>query len=154
MRVLYPIIAGLCIVPLCAWAGAGFYNDGVPGLVAFERVAPSRQIAPSRVETFPSVRGIKQDRTVRPFNLGMPAVSIEISGHSNSAITVRDRDGSLLYQVDPATRTTIVAKRMGRGQPALASQPATSLRLPDGCESPFSPYAAPNKANVIGRCIS
>jgi hypothetical protein len=89
------------------------------------------------------------------------SVEIEITGQSNSAITVRDRDGSLLYRVDPANRMTVVAKRTDRPRAIPATSEDTTSRekparspLPDGCESAFSPYAAPNRAHVIGRCIS
>jgi hypothetical protein len=143
MRFAYlTISAGLCAVPLCAWAGVSFYDDGTAKPVA------------SAVESTP-----KGDRTLRPFNVGI-SVFVEITGQSNSAITVRDRDGSLIYQVDPANRMTIVAKRTDRTRPIAVtpqdatSQPVILLPLPDGCESAFSPYAAPNRTHVVGRCIS
>jgi hypothetical protein len=145
MRLMYLMIsAGLCVVPLCAWGAVSFYDDGALQPVASHTVE----------------RATKGDRTVRPFNVGAPPVSVEIAGQSNPTITVRDRDGSLLYQVDPANRMMIVAKRTNRTRPIAVtsehttSQPVISLPLPDGCESAFSPYAAPNRAHVIGRCIS
>jgi hypothetical protein len=145
MRLMYLMIsAGLCVVPLCAWGAVSFYDDGV-----------LQPVASYTVE-----RAAKGNRTLRAFNVGTAAVSVEFAGQSNSAITVRDRDGSVLYQVDPADRMTIVAKRTNQTRPiAVTSQDATnqpviSLPLPDGCESAFSPYAAPNRAHVIGHCIS
>ena len=146
MRLVYlTISAGLCVIPLCAWAGVNFYDDG------------AAQPVSSTVESTP-----KGDRTRRPFNVGMLAVSLEITGQSNSAITVRDRDGSLLYRVDPANRMTVVTKQTDRPRaiPATSQdttnqeKPVIASPLPDGCESAFSPYAAPNRAHVIGRCIS
>jgi hypothetical protein len=133
------ICAGFCVAPLCAWA---FHSD-----------LPPQSWAPSTVE-----RAIKGDRTLAPFGVGVPGVPVEIEAQPNSAITVPD--GSLIYQVDPANRMTIVAKRTGRTRPILATSattpemPAMSLPLPEGCESAFSPYAAPDRAHVIGRCIS
>jgi hypothetical protein len=130
--------AGLCV---SAWASVSFYDDGA-------------------AKSFASAVTTKGDRTVRPFNVSMPAISVEITGQSSSAITVRDRDGSLIYQVDPANHMTIVAKHRDRTRPlavtshGATSQPAISLPLPDGCESAFSPYASPNRAHIIGRCIS
>jgi hypothetical protein len=146
MRLIcFTISAGLCVVPLCAW-----------GLVSLCGDSALQTAASHQVE-----RATTGDRTQHPFNVGMPAFSVEIAGQSDSTITVRDRDGSLLYRVDPANRTTIVAKRENRTRPiavtlqdATSQQPIISLPLPDGCESAFSPYAAPNKAHVIGRCIS
>ncbi len=98
-----------------------------------------------------------------PFNIGAPGVSVELADQPRSAFTVRDRDGSLIYRIDPAARTTTVGKRTGHGSTRpVASAPASSpvstpsvrLPLPEGCEGAFSPYAAPDKADVIGRCIS
>jgi hypothetical protein len=137
------ICAGVCAVPLCAWASV-FHSDLAP-----------QPFAPSTVE-----RATKGDRTLVPFGVGVPGVSVEIGAQPNSAITVRNPDGSLIYQIDPATRMTIVAKRTGRTHsiPATSAPPketpAISLPLPEGCEGAFSPYAAPDKAHVIGRCIS
>jgi hypothetical protein len=130
MRIIYLTMwAGLCV---SAYAGVDLYVDGV-----------LRQEASLTVE-----RATKGDRTLRPFNVGMPAVSAEIAGQSHSAVTVRDRDGSL-------NRLTIVAKAKGRTRDVPATvQPTIALPLPDGCESAFSPYASPDRANVIGRCIS
>jgi hypothetical protein len=34
------------------------------------------------------------------------------------------------------------------------SQAATLEKMPDGCESAFSPYVVPRMANVSGRCVS
>jgi hypothetical protein len=95
----------------------------------------------------------------------VPAISVEVDGKSDAVVTVRDRDGRMLYRLDPAERMTIVAKRMTQ-TPALQKpsrqgsaprEPASSdatKELPDGCESAFSPYVEPSMANVIGRCIS
>jgi hypothetical protein len=146
MRLIYlTMSAGLCVVPLCAWAAVSFYDN--------ETLQP---LAVSAGE--PSAKG---DRTQRPFNVALPPnVSVEISGQSTSVITLRDGDGSFLYQVDSVNRTTIIAKRTERTGPIPAtardaiSQPVIALPLPDGCESAFSHYAAPNRAHVIGRCIS
>ena len=145
MRLIYTMMAGLCVVPLCAWAGVSFYDDDAlqPVVVsAVEKIA-------------------KGDLTKRPFDVGAaPNFSIDIAEQSTSRITLRDRDGSLLYQLDPANRTTIIGKRTERAGTAPArardpiSQPVISLPLPEGCESAFSPYAAPNRAHVLGRCIS
>ena len=145
MRLYLTISAGLCAVPLCAWAAV--FSDGR---------AP-QSVAPSTME-----RAAKGDRTLAPFNVGSPGVSVEMADQPNSAITVRDRDGSMIYRVDPAKRTTTVAKRTNHNRAIPATphgaskqvNPVTLLPLPEGCESAFSPYAAPEMALVIGRCIS
>jgi hypothetical protein len=145
MRVSLTISAGLCTIPLCAWAAV--FSDGWT----------PQSVAPSTVE-----RAAKGDRTLAPFNLGSPGVSVEIADQPNSTITVRDQGGSMIYRIDPAKHTTTVAKRTNQDRatpagPNGASKqitPANLLPLPEGCESVFSPYAAPEMALVIGRCIS
>ena len=60
-------------------------------------------------------RANKTDRMVGAFNVRgefLPAISVEVDGKSDAVVTVRDRDGRMLYRLDPAERTTIVAKRM------------------------------------------
>jgi hypothetical protein len=136
------ICGGLCAIPLCALAA--FQNDFAP-----------QSVAPSTVE-----RATKGNRMMTPFNVGVRGVSVEITGQPTSAITVRDPEGNTIYQVDPANRMTIVAKRTDRSRAMSATtitnrdKPEISLPFPEGCESAFSPYATPNRAHVIGRCIS
>jgi hypothetical protein len=145
MRLSLTISAGLCAIPLCAWAAV--FSDGwMP-----------QSVAPSMIE-----RAAKGDRTLAPFNVGSPGVSVEIADQPNSAITVRDQGGSMIYRIDPANRTTTVAKRTNQDRAIPGSSngaskqinPVNLLPLPEGCESAFSPYAAPEMALVIGRCIS
>jgi hypothetical protein len=92
-------------------------------------------------------------------------ISIEVDGKSDAVITVRDRNRRMLYRLDPTERMTIVAKRIIRpsarpqtsGQGGGSRKPASTgaiKELPDGCEGAFSPYAQPEMANVIGRCVS
>jgi hypothetical protein len=143
MRLIHlTICGGLCGIPLGALAAA-FHDEPMPH--------SSQWTTPSPVEG-----STKGNRTLTPFNVGVPGVSVEISGQLNFAITVRDSRGNMIYQVDPANRLTIVAKRTGRIPEFSATQkmPAISLPLPEGCEGAFSPYAAPDRAHIIGRCIS
>ena len=113
-------------------------------------------------------RANKTDRMVGAFNVRgefLPAILVEVDGKSDAVVTVRDRDGRMLYRFDPAERMTIVAKRMTQtravskpsGQGAAPREPTSSdapKELPDGCEGAFSPYVEPSMANVIGRCVS
>jgi hypothetical protein len=104
-------------------------------------------------------RAAKGNLTLAPFNVGRRGGYVEIADQPNSAITISDRDGSISYGIDPANRTTTAAKRTNhnRATPHGASKqenPVNLLPLPEGCESAFSPYAAPEMALVIGRCIS
>jgi hypothetical protein len=142
---------GLCAIPLGAWAGVSLYGD------------VAQTVTPFAVE-----RTNKTDRMVGAVNGRgeyVPAISVEVVGKSDAVVTVRDRDGRMLYRLDPAERTTIVAKRMMQppdvtrpsGHEVGPPQPAPSdatRELPDGCEGAFSPYVEPSMANVIGRCIS
>jgi hypothetical protein len=145
MRLSKTISAGLCVIPLCAWAAV--FSDGW---------------APPSVASSTMERAAKGNRTLAPFNVGSPGVSVEIADPVSSAITVRDRGGSMIYRIDPAKRTATVAKRTSQDRaipttPNGASKqvnPVNLLPLPEGCESAFSPYAAPEMALVIGRCIS
>jgi hypothetical protein len=152
MRTAYlTMSAGLCAIASCAWGGVSFYEKG--------GVEKSPQ--PSAVE-----RTNKSDRVVRAFNVRgavMPAFSVEIVDARDAAVTVRDRDGSILYRVSPTERTTVVAKRaVQKPVPTPERAPApqelgssdSAKELPDGCESAFSPYVEPGMANVIGRCVS
>jgi hypothetical protein len=146
MRLIHlTICGGLCGIPLGALAAA-FHDEFTPH--------SSQSTTPSSVEG-----STKGNRTLAPFNVGVPGVSVEIAGQPNFAITVRDPGGNLIYQVDPANRLTIVAKRTGRTRaiPQMSTtqeMPGIPLPLPEGCEGAFSPYAAPDRAHVIGRCIS
>jgi hypothetical protein len=142
---------GLCAIPFCAWAGVSLYHGG----------AAAQTVAPFAVE-----RKNKTDRMVGAVNgRGIPAISVEVAGKSDAVVTVRDRDGRMLYRLDPAERLTIVAKPMMQtpavprpsGHGVAPPQPAPSdatRELPDGCEGAFSPYVEPSMANVIGRCVS
>jgi hypothetical protein len=144
---------GLCAIPFCAWAGVSLYEGG----------AAEQIVTPSAVE-----RTNKTDRMVGVLRLRgefLPAISVEVAGKSGAAVTVRDREGRMLYRLDPAEHMTIVAKRMMQtpavpgqsGHGVAPREPASSdatRELPDGCEGAFSPYVEPGMANVIGRCVS
>jgi hypothetical protein len=151
MRMAY-LTVSLCAIASCAWGGVSFYEKG--------GAEKTRVSAPSAVE-----RTNKSDRIVRAFNVrgaAMPAFSVEIGGTLDAAVTVRNRDGSILYRVSPTERMTVVAKRAQTPvvKPGRAPAPQengasdTARELPDGCEGAFSPYVEPGMANVIGRCVS
>jgi hypothetical protein len=147
MRMVYLTVgAGLCAIASCAWGGVRFYEKG--------GAEKSEISLPSTVE-----RTNKSDRMVRAFNLRgavMPAFFVEIAD-SQAAVTVRDRDGSILYRVSPTERVTVVAKRAVQtpvSAPQGIGSSDTAKELPDGCEGAFSPYVEPGMAHVIGRCVS
>ena len=152
MRVFYwTVTAGLCVVASCAWAGVSFREGGVtqtrppPPSTAVERMHKADRLGGAS-----NVRGAS-----------VPAFSIETANSLGSAVTLRDSNGSILYQVSPMDRTTTVAKRAAQKpvpsesrEPVSPSQAATLEKMPDGCESAFSPYVVPRMANVSGRCVS
>jgi hypothetical protein len=145
MRMAYLIIsAGLCAIASGAWGGVIFYEKG--GVEKTQSPAQSAE------------RTNKSDRLVRAFNVRgavMPTFSVEIVGSGNAAVTVRNPDGSILYRVSPTERVTVVAKRaLQKPVPEEIGSSDGARGLPDGCESPFSPFVEPAMANVIGRCVS
>ncbi len=157
MRAIVLASMGICAVPLCTWAGASLYG---------ETAAPGFQGSIAMTTTVE--RTSKGDRLLtRPSNPATEAaaafVSVEVTGRFETAVTIRDRQGRVLFSADPATQTTVIAKRQvpGGAIPAHAPESADPRRvpspagaMPEGCEGAFSPYAAPRMAHVIGRCIS
>jgi hypothetical protein len=153
MRMFYlTMTAGLCAVASCAWAGVNFREGG--------EAQKTRPPLPSTAVEWMH----KTDRMGGASNVRgavVPAFSIETANSLESTVTLRDSNGSILYQVSPMDRTTTVAKRAAQKpirsesrEPLSPSQAATLEKMPDGCESAFSPYVAPRMANVIGRCVS
>jgi hypothetical protein len=153
MRMFYlTVTAGLCAAASCAWAGVSLREGGIAQ-------APRPPLLSTTVE-----RMHKADRAGGASNVrgaGVPAFSIETANSLASTVTLRDSNGSILYQVSPTDRTTTVAKRAAREpilskspEPLSPSQSAGVEKMPDGCESAFSPYVAPRMANVSGRCVS
>jgi hypothetical protein len=153
MRMFYlTVTAGLCAVASCAWAGVSFHEGGVAQktLVPLSSIAVERMHKTDRMGGASNVQG-----TV------VPAFSIETANTLESTVTLRDSNGSILYRVSPLDRTTTVAKRAAQKpilsespKPVSPSRSAEVEKMPDGCESAFSPYVAPRMANVIGRCVS
>jgi hypothetical protein len=156
MRLAFQLIpAVICAIPLGAWAGASLYASAPRG----------DDLAAASVSV---ERANKGSRLVQPFGTGAegPQVEVEVNGRLDAAITLRDRDGQVIYRADPANHVTTMAKHAAARRPATApkasgpeseskapvAQPASAW--PEGCEGAFSPYAAPRMAHVIGRCIS
>jgi len=154
MRLAYQLIpAAICAIPLGAWAGASLYS----GATRTDGFAPPT----AAVE-----RSHKGSLLARPFGrsgVDVPVVEVEVNGRLDAAITLRDRDGQVLYRADPVNHVTTVAKRATSArtvpappttEPESTTPPKAAPEMPDGCEGAFSPYAAPRMAHVIGRCIS
>jgi len=80
------------------------------GVSLYEGSAAEQTMTPFAVE-----RANKTDRMAGALNGRgeyVPAISVEVAGKSDAVVTVRDRDGRMLYRLDPAERTTIVSKRI------------------------------------------
>jgi len=151
---------GAFTAPVCIWVGANLYGangstepeNRVPPWATIERTHKSDRLV-SFVKTAANTSGLTDSAFA----------AIEVAGPLASAIVVRDQNGRVLYSADPATRTTLIAKRpispaalplakdRDSPDPKEASPPD---EIPEGCEGAFSPYAAPRMARVIGRCIS
>ena len=103
MRMFYlTVTAGLCAVASCAWAGVSFREGGAaqttrPPLLS---TAVERMHKADRMGGASNVRGA-----------GVPAFSIETANSLELTVTLRDSNGSILYQVSPMDRMTTVAKR-------------------------------------------
>jgi hypothetical protein len=151
MRLAFQLIpAAICAIPLGAVAGASLYS-GAPHTDSF--AAPTAAVE----------RAHKGSLLAQPFARGgaeIPVIEVEVNGRLDAAITLRNRDGQVLFRADPINHVTTVAKRVAPRAVPAAQPPAPTptaspeAPMPDGCEGSFSPYAAPRMANVIGRCIS
>jgi hypothetical protein len=150
MRMAFLTASITCAIPFCAWAGISLYQGG-----AAEQTGKS----------FAVERTSKSDRIVGAVIVRgeyLPTISVEVAGKSDAVVTVRGRDGRLLYRLDPARRMTIVAKGLMQtptGPPsghrlAPREPEPTTKGLPGGCEGAFSPYVEFGMANVIARCVS
>ena len=98
--------------------------------------------------------------------------SVEVIGIRDAAIVYRDRDGRILYQTDPLSNATVVAKnvllpdvtiRSNSQSPARpvpienppVPQAKEAPKIPVGCDPAFSPLAAAaGKYNFSSRCLA
>jgi len=115
MRLAYQLIpAAICAIPLGAWAGASLYS-GAPRTDGFAPPAASVE------------RSHKGSLLARPFGrsgVDIPIVEVEVNGRLDAAITLRDRDGQVLYRADPISHVTTVAKRATSAR-TVTAPPAT-----------------------------
>lgn len=146
--------SGICLLSLCLGAGAARYGAAV-----------AANPADTARGGWPIVeREHKGDRLMRSgamqssaYNASdtMPVAAVEVSGRFDSAVTVRDQAGRVVFRADPRTQTTILTERNVVGSaPSPRSKAAPLPGIPEGCEGSFSPHAAPGMAHVIRRCIS
>jgi hypothetical protein len=109
--------------------------------------------------------------------------TVELVGLRDPAIIYRDRDGRVLFQTDPLTNITTVAKgavlpeitvretaqsaarrvpvtpsaATSRDPPVpppdLRRKPQTKPVIPEGCDPAASPIASPELAHVLSKCM-
>jgi hypothetical protein len=152
---------GLGAAPFCIWVGVSL--DGTNAATGFEKRAPAWAMVASERKGDRLTSAVEAAADASE-NADSAFVSVEVAGRFEAAITIRDQNGRLLYSADPASQTTVIAKRVitrGRSLPMENQEPTDSKRaasppgkMPVGCEGAFSPYAAPRMAHIIGRCIS
>jgi hypothetical protein len=129
------------------------------------------------------------ERAVTVVNRSQKGDRLAITRHASggapdTAIVYRDRDGKVLFQTDPLSNTTVVAKDvmlpevtvrenhrvvvttvpiMAPGHTARGPTPSVETssrpapggpRLPIGCDPAFSPLANSASLNFAGRCLS
>ncbi len=148
------VLVGLCAGSVCLLAGAAFFAaDAAYG--PNDRTRLSTHVRADSAH--------KSDRLWLAFALpgGAPRAefaAIELATPAASAVTVRDRNGNVLYRIDPKSQTTLIAERVfaasNQDNADRSRAPAGRQALPVGCEGAFSPYAAPRMAGIIGRCLS
>jgi hypothetical protein len=107
-------------------------------------------------EFFPATieRTLKGDRLTHSTNVSGPSNSIAVDLSGTSDVVVRDPDGNIMFAVSHSARTTTVGKQRSRRLTFPTKPAAEEKELPDGCEGAFSPYVEPDRAHIIGRCVS
>lgn len=119
----------------------------------------------------PSVaRNQKADRlgVAKVTTAGFPVAAVEVIGAENVSILFRSRFGQMVFQTDPLTATTYIAKDLAwppfvvrskhpspieQRFPEQEKAPAPGRR-PIGCEPITSDVADPTGSGIIGRCIA
>jgi hypothetical protein len=149
---------------------------GLAAITAWALVAPSfdpaAQIGAPHTGHESVNRALKSDRLTLPPNHPQSArtvTTVEVIGVHDAAIVYRDRDGNVLFQIDPVSNVTVVSKGFVVPQLTLRdtpqSKPAPMVETPErdleaapklliGCEPPASPIAEPALARLPGRCLS
>jgi len=148
---------------------------GVAAITAWALVAPSFDPAAhmglSHAGHESVNRAPKSDRLVLPpryRHAARTVATVEVIGVHDAAIVYRDRDGNLLFQTDPVSNVTVIAKGFVAPQLTLRDTPQSkpaplvatprdldaAPKLPIGCEPPASPIVQPDLARLPGRCLS
>jgi hypothetical protein len=101
--------------------------------------------------------------------------SVEVVGLRDAAIVYRDRDGRVLYQTDPLSNATVVARDVVLPDVTIRSDAQSGVRpvpvespplipsqakerdkpkIPVGCDPAFSPLSSAAKSNFSARCLA
>jgi hypothetical protein len=121
-----------------------------------------------------SVENVRSDRLARPIPAKTRASvsSVELVGVSNATVILRDRNGVVLFQSDPLTNTTLIAKDVDlpvvtlkeEGTSPVVQQPIPSregnesppamrTKSVPGCETAVSPLARAGRDRKPGLCL-
>jgi hypothetical protein len=198
--VLMALLKGSSLHPAERWRGsmfklAPYLIGGLVTLAVMDHLSPPAATASrDNSATTGSERAVtvvnrsqKGDRLAitRHASGGAPVIAaVEFVGLRDTAIVYRDRDGKVLFQTDPLSNTTVVAKDvmlpevtvrenhrvvvttvpiMAPGHTARGPTPSVETssrpaprgpRLPIGCDPAFSPLANSASLNFAGRCLS
>jgi hypothetical protein len=164
LRIL-PYLAGGLLLSASAFAGG--YLDPLAPAHRTTASFDARWEASGAIVKRDSAR---MDRLAAPHAAQPQAITtIELIGLGNAGVIYRDQNGRVLFRNDPGTQTTTVAKGVVvpdltiRRNPPATPRPAPAardaardkpLKLPEACESAFSPVAAPSLADIMGRCFA
>jgi hypothetical protein len=116
-------------------------------------------------------RGLKGDRLTTTANVTQPAYrSVKVAGELDAFAASADPMRSILFNATPMTVPGLATQNFGtwtiglgtvapspatlRLEPANRPIPTKPPRMPDACDSAFSPIAAPALAHIIGRCLT
>jgi hypothetical protein len=158
---------------------ARYSGAGLAALILADCVAPlagtswlSTLMMPAPVGSPVIERGGKGDRLVafRPTGDQKAVISaVEVVGLSDAAVVYRDRSGRVLFQTDPLSNATVIAKDVQLPKVTIretsrstvepvrlepARTPPAEQKLPIGCDPAFSPLHASARSNITGRCLA
>jgi hypothetical protein len=159
------MLGGLAAVTSWSMVAPPDAGSGFPSIsTAFQAIEQAQHSRPAIDRT------AKGDRLAAPrAGAKTPVASIEVIGVHDAAIVYRDRDGHVLYRVDPVSNVTVIAKGVKLPEITVRQDVGSSTRtlpvevpnktgeksvMPIGCEPPVSPIAAAPLSHLASRCIS
>jgi hypothetical protein len=155
--------AGLCGFAFCVGAGAALYAENSPFWTtqAIAKGENESQVV-DRSRKGDRLQAETKDRWARPAETQDGFGGLEVAGPLSAAITIRDANGRLVFELDPLRRTTIISKRRAHGVPPSEEQSgrgAPKSRVvpadrPGECDPPTSPPVGSGILRLVGECYS